>query len=122
MRQIILSNTVKGIYLEKNKVINELREIAKKALEKFPEILEIHLFGSIANNTYTGISDIDIFILIEKSNEKNPIERLKPYYFYFSDFLNISFDLLVCTKRELNQNDFYKKILKNSIILIKRSI
>jgi predicted nucleotidyltransferase len=117
MRQIISFNSAKGFYIDKNKIIYQLREISNKLIKKFPEIKEIHLFGSLANNNYTGLSDIDLLIIIQDSKEKNPLERVKPYYFYLSDYIPISFDLLVCTVKESKINNFYKNILSNSIKL-----
>lgn len=114
MRQIVSSGSVRGIYLNKERVIKRLNEISDEALKEFPLIKEIRLFGSIAKGEESGLSDVDIFILLSESNEKNPLERLKPYYNFFSDRLDIAIDMIVATKDE---KENYKEILKGSILL-----
>ncbi len=118
MRQIILSNSVKAFYFNREVVLNKLKEISKEALNIFPEIIEIRLIGSFAKNEESGLSDIDLFI-ITKSEEKNPLERIKPYYMWFAEKIEISLDLIAATKQEPQLNDNFRKMIKGSILLAK---
>ena len=90
MRQIRSSGSVKAFYWDREGLLARLHEVAGEALRKFPEIAEIRLIGSFAQGTETGLSDVDIFILLTESAEKHPIERMKPYYYFFSDKLRSS--------------------------------
>lgn len=116
MRQTISSNSVKAFYFNRSIVLGKLEEISEEALKIFPEITEIRLIGSFAKNEESGLSDIDLFI-ITKSNEQNPLERIKPYYMWFSEKIGISLDLVAATKQELKLNDNFKKMIENSISL-----
>lgn len=71
-----------AIWLDRNQLLEELKTAAKEAKDAFPEIKEIRLFGSLARNEETGLSDVDIFIVAE-TEIKNPIERIKPYFCFF---------------------------------------
>lgn len=115
MRQTISSGSVRAIFLNREEVLKKLREISGEALAVFPEIKEIRLFGSLAKREETGLSDIDIFLLIE-SEQKNPIERMKPYFGFFSDRLDIAVDMIAATEDEMEN---FKEILKESILLCK---
>lgn len=118
MRQIISSGSVKCISINKKEVLKKLKKVAEEAKKKFTEIEDIRLFGSLAKNQYTGLSDIDIFI-ITKSQERHPIKRMKPYFDFFSEELKIGIDILVATPDEL---DNYKNILNESFSLLNRQI
>ncbi len=116
MRQMISSNSVKAFYFDHKIVLDKLKEISKEALNVFPEIIEIRLIGSFAKNEESGLSDIDLFITT-KSTEKNPLERVRPYYMWFAEKIGISLDLIAATEQELQSNDNFKKMIKNSILL-----
>lgn len=93
-----------------------MKAIVNESVEKFPQIKKIILFGSLAKKEETGLSDVDLFILIE-NGETNPLERLRPYFNFFADRLDIALDMIVATEDEF---DNYKKLLKNSIVLYNR--
>ncbi len=99
MRQIISSGSVKAISLNREGVLRRLKEIAEEASRVFPSLVEVRLFGSLAKGEETGLSDADLFIVTE-SEKANPVERMKPYFNFFSDRLDIGIDLIVATKRE----------------------
>lgn len=82
MRQIVSSGSVKAIFLNRDEVIKKLCEISSEASIMFPEIEEIKLFGSLVKGDETGLSDVDIFILI-KNGQGDPIERMRPYFSFF---------------------------------------
>ena len=116
MRRIVSSGSVKAIYIDKKETMEQLHKVARDALREFPEIEEIRLFGSLARNEETGLSDVDILIIAETDIE-NPIERAKPYFFYFSEMLPIALDLIVATREE---QETVKEIIGENIILAKR--
>jgi predicted nucleotidyltransferase len=110
---------VKAFYWDREGLIERLREAADEALKRFPEIEEIRLFGSLAQGTETGLSDVDIFLLLTESAEKNPLERMKPYYSFFSGRLEVALDMIVAMKDEIQE---FKDILKGSLLLGKRGL
>jgi len=116
LRRIISSGSVKAVYLDRKKALQRIREVSAQAAGKFPEIMEIRLFGSLAKGEETGLSDIDIFLLVE-SAEKNPIERMKPYFMFFSEKLEIALDLIVSTEGEKAS---FKDMLADSLLLYSR--
>ncbi len=116
MRQIISANFVKAIYLNRELLLKKLNEIAQESAQKFPQIRKIILFGSLAKNEETGLSDVDLFILVE-NGESNPLERLKRYFDFFVDRLDIALDMIVASTGEF---DYYKEMLKDSIVLYNR--
>ena len=118
MRQTISSNSVKAFYFNRDIVLDKLKEISKNALDVFPEIIEIRLMGSFAKKEESGLSDVDLFIIIE-SGEENPLERIRPYYMWFAEKIEISLDLIAATKQELRFNENFRKMIKNSILLAK---
>ncbi|RZD14044.1 MAG: nucleotidyltransferase domain-containing protein [Candidatus Acidulodesulfobacterium ferriphilum] len=116
MRRTISSNSVKAFYFNHEIVLDKLKEISKEALNVFPEIIEVRLIGSFAKNEESGLSDIDLFI-ITKSSEKNPLERVRPYYMWFAEKIGISLDLIAATEQELRLSDNLRKMIENSILL-----
>ncbi len=113
MRQIISSGSVKAISLNREGVLRRLKEIVQEASRVFPEIVEVRLFGSLARGEETGLSDADLLIVTEGEIE-NPIERMKPYFSFFSDRLDIGIDMIVTTKQEVDsvkEAFIYSKLL-----------
>ncbi|MET1159353.1 MAG: nucleotidyltransferase domain-containing protein [Thermoprotei archaeon] len=62
--------------LDIEKVMNSLRNYARKAVEK--GAIAVVLIGSLARGDYTAYSDADVVIIIPRS-DKNPIDRIPDY-------------------------------------------
>jgi predicted nucleotidyltransferase len=90
---------VKAISLDREQVLRRLKEISEEASRAFPEIVEVRLFGSLAKGEETGLSDADLLIVTERGME-DPVERMKPYFRFFSERLDIGIDMIVATERE----------------------
>lgn len=116
MRQIISSGSVKAFFLDREAILKRLKDVSGEASQIYPKIQEIRLFGSLARGKETGLSDIDIFILIDNT-EDNPVERIKPYFRFFSDRIEIAIDMLVATKNEIER---YQHLLHDSLLLYRR--
>ncbi len=113
MRQKISSGSVKGFYLDREEVFRRLQEVCKEALRVFPEIRDIRLFGSFAQGEETGLSDIDLFLIVD-TEEKNPIERMRPYFKFFSSKIEVAIDMIVISEKEVAE---FRDIIKSSISL-----
>ena len=70
------SSEVRFFKLNHEALINELREYAKKALEK--GALSVILVGSLARGDYTAFSDADVIIIVEESSER-PMDRIAKF-------------------------------------------
>ena len=116
MRQVISSGSVKAFFLNREEILKRLLAISKDSSRMFPEIQEVRLIGSIARGENTGLSDVDIFILVDNAHD-NPIERIKPYFNFFSDKIDISIDILVATKEEAESS---RALLQESLLLYSR--
>ena len=117
MRRIISSGSVKGIYLDRDEVLEKLKKVCEIAIEKFPNIKEILLFGSFAKGEIHGLSDIDLIIVEYENKEKDPFKRIKPYFFLFSEYLDIPVDIIVIEEREKSS---FEKLFKEIKILLCR--
>jgi predicted nucleotidyltransferase len=84
-------------FMIKNNTIEEVRN----RLIKTYNPLEIYLFGSYAWGQPDEQSDLDILIVVEKS-QLNAVDRLYPGYQALLD-LDIPNDILVYTKEEFEQ-------------------
>ncbi len=111
MRQVKSLGSVKAISLDKNKIFETFINASKEATNIFPQIVDIRLFGSLYDNTYTGHSDIDILVIVN-SQIDNPIERAKPYYFFFADKFDIPVDCIVI---DIHEKENFENIISKSI-------
>lgn len=94
MRQIRSSGFAKAISLDRDEVLQRLREVAAEALETFPELQEVRLIGSLACATHTGTSDVDLLLRVTEISG-NPLEAMRPYFFFFSCRLALALDILL---------------------------
>lgn len=113
MRQVRSSGSVKAISLNRDEVLRKLKNVAEEASRAFSEILEIRLFGSLARGEETGLSDADIFVLVQ-GGEGNPLERMKPYFNFFLERLEIGIDMIVATTGEAEN---FSEVLGESKLL-----
>ncbi len=120
MRHIESLDSVKAFYLDRKEIIEHLKKISYSALHEFPEIYQIRLIGSLANQTATGLSDVDLWIIVNEYKVQHPIERLKPYFFYFVDKVFLSLDIIVTLKDDLYK-EIHKKMMQESILLAEES-
>ncbi|MGC9083963.1 MAG: nucleotidyltransferase domain-containing protein [Anaerolineae bacterium] len=85
---------MKAISLDRDEVLRRLREAAAEALEVFPELQEVRLIGSLAAGAHTGTSDVDLLLRVSVVSG-NPLEAMRPYFFFFSRRLGVGLDLLL---------------------------
>jgi len=77
-----------------------LKEV-KNRLVKTYDPLAIYIFGSHAWGTPTPDSDLDLLIVVEKSNEKTYVRPVVGYHALFG--LELPNDILVFTKKEFEK-------------------
>ena len=109
--------SVKVISINKKELMEKLKKVRDTIKREETEVIDIRIFGSIAKNEETGVSDLDILIILRESKE-TPLKRILKYRKYFN--LGIPVDILVYTEEEIKKmvkedNFFIKNILKESI-------
>lgn len=102
------------------KIKSELRELARQAIIKEPNILAIYLFGSRASGNFSARSDADLLIVIQHSDDR-PIDRI-PHYLEFFVKAPVPVDVFPYTKQEIDKNPFAKKALKEGVLLWEREL
>ncbi len=117
MRRVISSGSVKGLYLDSQPLLERVRHVSEEAAVKFPELIEVRVFGSIARGDHSGLSDLDLLLVVH-SHEKNPLKRMRPYYDFFLDRIQFALDMIVITEPEKSA---FEKILDESIILFQKN-
>ena len=108
-------------YLDSEKVLAELREIAARIGAAHPEVLEVRLFGSLARGERNPYADADLLIVLDASHV--PYRDRPPLYKPVG--APVPMDLIVCTQAELNRelaaaNPFVLGILAESLMLHSR--
>lgn len=109
---------MKGFYLDREKILAKFRVVAEEALKRFEEIEEIRIFGSFSRKEETGLSDIDILIILNRAQKENPVERIKPYFCFFADRMKMAIDILAL---EIGELERFERMLKESILIVKRA-
>ena len=79
----------------------EIIEEVKNRLIKVYNPIEIYIFGSYAWGTPTNDSDLDLFVVIEQSDEKRHKRSIPGYHALFG--LKIPKDIIVYTKEEFEK-------------------
>jgi predicted nucleotidyltransferase len=113
-------DSVEIISLDRNKVLEALRGVARRIRIQHPEVVDVRMFGSLARGDQVGTSDVDVLIVLEEGEPGDPIEQIRRFYPYFD--LPVGVDLLVTTRerwtRQLQDGDeFAERIGRESIAL-----
>jgi len=93
------SNSVKIFFADKDKVLGEVREYVRRIRQAHPEVEKVGLFGSYATDTYGPASDVDLLIILRKSDKRFPdrIPDLLP------DNLSVACDVFPYTQAEIEK-------------------
>ncbi|MBN1307701.1 MAG: nucleotidyltransferase domain-containing protein [Chitinispirillaceae bacterium] len=102
-------------FLDKEPVVARLRDIAESLRSRDPNILQIVLFGSLADDTYTPSSDADIIILL-KSSSKRPLDRIGEYLGRFID-APVPVDVFPYTEEEAARVEFARRAIEHGVVL-----
>jgi predicted nucleotidyltransferase len=64
-------------------------------------VAEVRLFGSLARGDATGLSDVDLLIVLSETGESDPHRRILAFLPYFDLYRGV--DLLVLTRAEIER-------------------
>lgn len=99
MQQQNLSNSVKIFSIDRNKLLRELKGIARQIGAEHARVQTIRLFGSMARGDQVGTSDADILIVVRNNEQTEVLDQIRLFYAYFD--LPIGVDLLVYSEEEI---------------------
>ncbi|MBI4335135.1 MAG: nucleotidyltransferase domain-containing protein [Candidatus Omnitrophica bacterium] len=107
-------------FLDKDKVINKLRDITARLCKENNNIQGMYLFGSLVKNSYKPGSDADILVILKKDKKPMP-ERIQEYLRFFLS-APVPVDVFVYTAQELDNmktcgNRFIAKITAEAVKL-----
>ncbi|OPX17486.1 hypothetical protein BXT86_06270 [candidate division WOR-3 bacterium 4484_100] len=102
-------------FLNRKKVIAEIKHIAQRLKRRNKDIKKIVLFGSIATGDFTLYSDADILIVLTKSN-KRFIDRIPSFLIAFLD-ADIGVDVFPYTEEEVLNIPLAKDALSKGLVL-----
>lgn len=93
------SNSVKVVFADKANVLRQLKDYAKSIKRMHPEVEQVGYFGSYANGTYGPASDVDLLIILRKS-DKRFLDRIPAF---LPDNLSICCDVFPYTDEEIEK-------------------
>lgn len=94
------SSSAGARYLDRERRLAELREMAVRAIARMPEIRRLVLFGSLATGGATPRSDADVMVEVAKSAHDQPRDRIPEVLGALSP-LPCPLDLFVYTSEEI---------------------
>jgi predicted nucleotidyltransferase len=102
-------DSVEIISIDRDKVLEALRRVARRVRAQHPEVVDVRVFGSLARGDQVGTSDVDVLIVLEGGESDDPIEQIRRFYPYFD--LPVGVDLVVMTRerwaRRLQDGDVF---------------
>lgn len=109
-------NSVTVFWLDTDLVLERIRAAVSR-LAPDPRVLRVVLFGSFAEGRAVPGSDVDIMIVLERSDRPFP-DRIAAYLTHFSD-LGIGVDLFPYTVGEM-ENPLARRASDTGIVLFSR--
>lgn len=111
-------NSVRIFWLDRDKALEALKEGAERCIKANKDIIEVILFGSLAEGRAVPGSDADILILLEESTQAF-LERMERFLDYFSG-LGIGVEVFPYTLEEARDNPLACQARKRGLVLAKR--
>lgn len=117
------SSSVRIFSLDRERLLQDLRQACERLIRERVEVEEVRLFGSLARGDANAFSDADVLILLNEDTESDPVVRILRYLPFFD--LARGVDLLVYTRAELQralqeENPFLQQVWSESIRLAGR--
>ena len=110
--------SVTVFWLDRDEALRRLRKAARRLLEERPEVLEVFLFGSLAEERAVPGSDADILVVLGHS-ERPFFDRSQEFLPFF-DEIGLPVDLFCYTQEEVERVPLAHQARKRGIRLAGR--
>jgi len=107
--------SVKVFWLNRDVLINELKESASLCAKTNKNVKKIILIGSVAKNRATPFSDVDIIIIVDKKYSNSL--QCPAYYSNFFDNIPLDVEIFVYSEKEFKISPFYTIALREGKVL-----
>ncbi len=87
---------MKGIFLNRDKVMTELKKSAEDIKSRFPSVKGIYLFGSLVRGDYHGLCDADIIVVFKGASDPDTQSEIR---LILARNLSIGFDLILMSSK-----------------------
>lgn len=119
--EIRSSGSVKVVYLDRKKVLSQVRQEVDLLARRHPEVQRVVLFGSLARGDAVPGSDADLLVVLSDSNLPF-LERIPQYT---PENVGVGVDAFPYTEAELGRmladgNPFIRQALKEGVCLFQR--
>lgn len=104
MRRMVSSGSVKAFLIDRDRLLERLRSIAKELRESFKYVKDIYLFGSLAKGEERGLSDVDLLIAVEALPKERFWDIFNELYTFVWERLPIAFDIIITPEERLYEN------------------
>lgn len=98
------SSSVKAIYLDREKVLEEVKRASEIAKRTQPFVKEVFLFGSLARGEEHGLSDVDILVVVDSLRREEFWEKFGKVHRIFADNLSVDFDLVLVPEEDFKKH------------------
>ena len=106
MLQIILSGSVKPYSIDREKLIEKVKEISRELKKNFKFVKKIVILNTIA-------SDVDLIIVVDEINKENFWEIYEEVYNFLALKIDAGIDLII-----MNEENFEREKEKYGKIVI----
>jgi len=97
-----LSCLLKEKLKNREKIIDELKNISRRLKKEDKNVLSVYLFGSYSRGDFSFWSDADLIVVLKESNE-GMLDRIERFLLKFVN-APVPVDVLVYTRREIKEN------------------
>ncbi|MFB6264704.1 MAG: nucleotidyltransferase domain-containing protein [Bradymonadaceae bacterium] len=119
------SNSARIYSLDREGVLDQLREAAESLLDDDPRVRRVLLFGSVARDDATAASDADVVVLFEGPDDRRVMDRALDFGPPFED-VDLQTDVLAYTLGEWDElldsdSPFHQRADREALELARRS-
>lgn len=121
MHSVVLKrsyDSVKVFWLDSREALRRLRKAAGELLAARPEVMAVHLFGSLPEGRAVPGSDADVLILLRRCDQRW-LDRSLEFSPYFSN-VGMPVELFCYTIEEALQNRFVRRARERGVTLAER--
>lgn len=109
--------------VDREALLAELERSAERLGREAPEVEEVDLFGSFARGDYTPESDVDLLVVVTRT-EVPFLERPDPYRDFFSEY-PLDVNVVVYSRSEVDQfrqeeSGFLSRVSAEALPLFRR--